>query len=60
MGATQSQEEQIIAMIPYAVSMGFEKTGQKCEVFRNPEAYDKGKLIAQIDPSINSVYQHFE
>jgi hypothetical protein len=36
--------------------MGHEKTGQKCEVFRNFEAYDKGKLISKMEENINSVY----
>ena len=56
MGAEQSQEEKALEVMPYAMSVGNEKSGQKCECFYNFEAYEAGKLIDRHNPELVSVY----
>lgn len=60
MGATLSEQEKEFMDMPYAIKHAEEQTGQKCAIFRNFEAIEKGHLVERENMAIKSLWQSFE
>lgn len=56
MGASQSEFEKQIQDLDYAGAFGTDESDQKCAVYRNYEALEKGHLVDRDQPDVHSLY----